>query len=170
MPASSRRAAEKAVQASIELSIGARRPAMRAFRTSTLEQRGEALAIRVRPLRTEPLQPACFREQTLAPALDRVHAGLLRIRRVGPLREPRPDRRRIDLAHQTADELQLPSTRFVPRDAAGGVERVDETLGQIELRETGRAHVEQRFAEALQSVHFGFAAGFRGSPGLLAGR
>ena len=53
------------------------------------------------------------REQALAPALDRRQARFFGSRRRAPLREPRPDRLGIDVAHQPADVLHLPAPRLV---------------------------------------------------------
>ena len=98
-----------------------------------------------------------FGEQPLAPALDGMQASFLGVGSIGPPREPRPDRRRIDVAHQPADELELAAARLALLDSPCRFERIEKPLRQIKLGQAGRANLEQRFAQGLESVHLGLA-------------
>ena len=78
------------------------------------------------------------------------------------LRELRPNRLRIDVAHQAADELHLSAARFMFGDAASLRDRVGKTLGQRERSQPRRTQVDQRLAKVLQIVHRRLAARFGG--------
>jgi hypothetical protein len=116
-------------------------------------ERGKRFARRSRMRREERLQSVRLVEDAVAPAFERREARALALRSLGPRRERVADRRRIDVAHQPPDVLQLPAPRFVLRDLARDRDRVGERLGKVQRREALRIECNERHAEFLQRVH-----------------
>src|SRR4029450_9290574 len=134
-----------------------RRRAAGALRARTRNQRLHTRAVEVWKLRRERIECARFREQTLAPAFEgmlpcRVDAVTLR-----PQVEASSNRSRILIAHQLADELQLPFAPAPGGDSARRDNRVDEALGQSdiggELGEAFGIECDERLAQILQRMH-----------------
>ncbi len=87
--------------------------------------------------------------QRLEAAVARGGFGRLAGERV----ELRADRRRIDVAHQSADVLQLAALAFVAADVLRVAYRGGEHFGQLELVEVRIGKLDERCAERLQRVH-----------------
>ena len=103
-----------------------------------------------------------FGEQPVAPAFQRMLARAVVLSTVRQRIEPGRDRRRVHLAHQLPDVLQLPLAAAVGSDAACFHDRVLQALGQWhvadELRELPRLELDQRHADVAQGMHLGLAA------------
>src|SRR5260370_486193 len=72
-----------------------------------VDQGGKPCPVCGRALGAQPVERVVLSQQAFAPALEGVQPRFLGVRRIGPLRESRPNRRGVDVAHQAPDELQL---------------------------------------------------------------
>jgi hypothetical protein len=69
------------------------------------------------------------------------------------------ERRRIEAAHQLADELHLAPLAFEIGDALGLVDRISQLVAEIELVEQAGTQREQGFAQRLQFGALAFEVG-----------
>ena len=96
---------------------------------------------------------AIVADQALAQRLEAAVARGGFGRLAGERVELRADRRRIDVAHQPADVLQLTALAFVAADALRVAYRGGQHFGQLELVEVRVGELDERCAERLQRVH-----------------
>ena len=96
---------------------------------------------------------AIVADQALAQRLEAAVARGGFGRLAGERVELRADRRRIDVAHQPADVLQLAALAFVAADALRVANRGGQHFGQLELVEVRVGELDERCAERLQRVH-----------------
>ena len=127
------------------------------------DERTQSRPIESRILGGQCVERVGLREQPLAPTLERVLAGGVDVVALCPPVEPRPDRRRVLVAHQLANVLQLPLAGAPCGHAARGDDGVDEPLREPdlggELGEPFRIEPDQCFAEVLQRMHVALLLG-----------
>ena len=133
---------------------------MRLLGVNGVDQSSKACPICGGVLGAQPVERVAFGQQAFSPALEGVQPRFLGVGRIGPLRESRPDRHSVDIAHQAPDELQLSAARLSLCNPLCSVERFDEAFGQVELGASCGSDVEQRFAQGLQCIHLRLALGF----------
>src|SRR5215831_9581392 len=92
-------------------------------------------------------------EEPLAPALGVVVRGRRFPGLAVPDLEARADRRRVDLAHQPADVLQLTALPLAAADALRLGHRGGERLGELDQRELVRVERHEPLAERLEGKH-----------------
>ena len=134
-----------------------RRFAGRAIALDARDQRAQALRIAARVCGREERERARVGEQLLAPAPGVTLQRHLRALGAAPLLDPRADRRRIDLAHQPADVLQLAAPAFEIADALRFEHRFEQDFGQPHLRELRGVQLDELRPGLLERVHFAFA-------------
>jgi hypothetical protein len=108
----------------------------------------------------ESVQGRRIVKQTLAPAFDAVQFRSFFSGCGFPAVDFRANRRRIDVTHEFADELQLASPSFMCCDALRGFYRITQGLRHFDLRELTAIKSYQFRPERLQRMRIGLAAGF----------
>jgi hypothetical protein len=116
-------------------------------------QRPQRLQVGAGSLLRELRHRAFLGEQPLAPGfgapVPRGVRGALSL----PLVELRADRRRIHLAHQSPDVLQLAAPRFARGDAPCLEHGFAQVFGEVDLREAVGGDLHEARAERLKLVH-----------------
>jgi len=126
---------------------------MGALIQAACHERRQPRAVGGRMLLGQAIERSGVGEQTLAPVLGGRHASLLGHSRLAPSRELRFDRRRIDLAHKAADELQLPSTRLALCQPPRCLDGFAKFIRQRQYPQSVGPDLNQAFPQILESVH-----------------
>src|SRR5581483_8220882 len=134
-----------------------RRLARCSFLQRVADERAQPLQVRRRKAFQQLAQRSLVLEQTVAPALGLVQPRGLSRGVTAPTFDLSPNPRRVRVAHQPADVLQLSATR-APLDNAPCLQhRLAQRLGQIEAGQPLRRQPDQRLAEFLQLMHLALA-------------
>jgi len=99
------------------------------------------------------LERVRVREHSIAPPFDLGKTGARGVRAALNSGKRRFERFGVDVPHQLADELQLPSSPLVLRNAARLGDCIGQPLRQREFGQPARIQVEQALAECLQLMH-----------------
>jgi len=133
------------------------------------DERCQPAAVGAWDLRAEAVESVDPAEQTLTPALSGSHARLLDVCGFSPARELRFDGRRIDVAHQAPDELQLAAACLSLGEAPRIDDRFDELFGERQGFQPGGAQIHEGFSQLLKGVHRLLAPGLGDRRGRVIG-
>src|SRR5215831_20618531 len=111
---------------------------MRALLGGPCDQRCQARTIGPRHLLAEAVEGPHVVEQTLTPTFSSSYSRFFGVTRFAPSRELRFDGARIDLPHQSTDELELSSSRLSLGEALRFAHGLEELVGQPQRLQAGR--------------------------------
>ena len=141
------------------------------FPASLSRQFPQVLAVGQREMLQHPAQcSVALQDQRITQFLEQMEGprvGLLLVLARG---DGGPDGRRIGIAHQLADVLQLAAACTVGMDLPALQQGIEQFLRQIELLQFIFAELQQLAAQILQRFHITLAAGLAGFGGLFVFR